>query len=275
VAESLDTYHHGFGATWGGLNTAFHHNLLACNTGRNASISAVDFNFVNNVLFNWRHRTLDGGARTINIVNNYFKPGPMTEGQLRYRVGKPEGGSWYAGGNYVFGNERVTKDNWDGGIQHDGDQPGIRGTRRDEPGQMPHMTIQSAEEAYAAVLDQAGATLPKRDPVDTRIIGEVRTGEVTYKEGRGIITDISQVGGYPEYKGMPLVYPQNDGIPDWWKQKYKLDLNDSTLASKDADGDGYTNVEEYLNGTDPTEKLDYADLKNNLNTLNAGKLSGK
>jgi len=42
------------------------------------------------VLFNWRHRTLDGGARSVNVINNYFKPGPKTEGALRYRIGKPE-----------------------------------------------------------------------------------------------------------------------------------------------------------------------------------------
>ena len=39
-----------------------------------------DFNFLNNVLFNWRHRTVDGGDQksTYNIINNYYKPGPAT-----------------------------------------------------------------------------------------------------------------------------------------------------------------------------------------------------
>lgn len=267
ISESLDTYHHGFGATWGGTNAAFHHNLFACNTGRNPSISSRDFTFANNVLFNWRHRTLDGGARTINVINNYFKPGPATEGQLRYRVGKPEGGAWYATGNFVVGNETVTKDNWAGGIQHDGDQPSIRGRRLTEPGPMPQLTIEPAEQAYEAVLNGVGATLPVRDPVDTRIVNQVRTGEVSYPQGKGIITDISQVGGYPQYKGSPYVYPMNDGIADGWKTKYKLDLNDATLAAKDTDGDGYTTIEEFLNGTDPNEKVDYKDLKNNINSL--------
>jgi hypothetical protein len=100
-----------------------------------------------------------------------------------------------------------------------------------------------------------------------RVIKQVRTGEVVYKEGKGIITDISQVGGYPTYAGEPVKYTLNDGIPGWWKQKYKLDANDPDLASKDTDGDGYTTVEEYLNGTDPTAKVDYKDLKNNINPL--------
>jgi hypothetical protein len=267
ISESLDTYHHGFGGTWGGLNAAFHHNLFACNTGRNCSISSRDFTFANNVLFNWRHRTLDGGARTINVINNYFKPGPKTEGELRYRVGKPEGGTWYATGNIVEGNEKVSQDNWAGGIQHDSDQPGIAGRRADQPGPMPHLTIEPAADAYKHVLESCGATLPKRDPVDTRIIEQVRSGEVVYKEGQGIITDISQVGGYPEYKGSPFTFAMNDGIPDQWKSKYGFDLKDATLASKDTDGDGYTTIEEYLNGTDPTVKADYKDLKNNVSAL--------
>ncbi|MFM2295201.1 MAG: hypothetical protein RLZZ350_1614, partial [Verrucomicrobiota bacterium] len=61
-SEALNTFGHAFGGTWGGNNTAFHHNLFVCNTGRNPSIGmSYDFNFVNNVIFNWRHRTLDGG----------------------------------------------------------------------------------------------------------------------------------------------------------------------------------------------------------------------
>src|SRR4051812_16775444 len=61
-SEALDTYHHAFGSTIGGYNSTFHHNLWACNTGRNPSVGMDgDFGFVNNVVFNWRHRTVDGG----------------------------------------------------------------------------------------------------------------------------------------------------------------------------------------------------------------------
>jgi hypothetical protein len=38
-------------------------------------------------------------------------------------------------------------------------------------------------------------------------------------------------------------------------------------ARKDLDGDGYTNLEEYLNGTDPTKFIDYSKPENNVNTL--------
>jgi hypothetical protein len=311
ISEGLDTYHHAFGATWGGKNSMFAHNLFACCTGRNASIGmGYDFNFVNNVIFNWRHRTLDGGdgSSLLNCINNYYKPGPVTNtNAVRYRVVLPQPdrvkattagvvperpyGKYYVDGNIMEGNDKVTANNWDGGVQFpaqtananeldaqqdtggEATQELIEKVKLDKPLPMPPVTILSAKDTYDAVLNGAGDTLPKRDPVDERILNEVRSGKVTYEEGKGIITDISQIGGYPEYKGTPFTYTQNDGIPDWWKKKYGLDVNDPNLASKDA-GDGYTYIEKYLNGLDPTKKVDWKDLKNNVNTLTREALFG-
>ena len=94
-SEALGTYNHSFGSTLGGYNSTFHHNLWACNAGRNPSVGMIyDFTFANNVLFNWRHRTVDGGDHRsfYNIVNNYFKPGPVTprSDSIGYRLLKPE-----------------------------------------------------------------------------------------------------------------------------------------------------------------------------------------
>jgi hypothetical protein len=329
-SEALNTWNHAFGGDWGGRNTGFHHNLLACNTGRNPSIAMTyDFNFVNNVIFNWRHRTLDGGddRSLVNCINNYYKPGPAVgHGPISYRIGEVTGrqpvkkgpqvwGKWYVAGNIMDGNAKVTADNWDGGIQfsdatqsEDVDPPAddnattapadtantkvqalIARVRSDKPFPMPPMTIQSAKDAYESVLDHAGATLPRRDSVDQRVTTEVRTGVVwgagqhiptdapkglpkndVGVAGDGIITDINQVGGYPDYKGDPITYTQHDGIPDWWKKKYGLDVNDPDLAGKDSNGDGYTNIEKYLDGLDPTRKVDWKDLKNNVNPLGDG-----
>ena len=135
-SEALNANNHAFGGTWGGRNTSFHHNLFACNTGRNPSIGMTyDFNFVNNVLFNWRHRTADGGndGSRGNFINNYYKPGPATHrGRVRYRIVRPDGkdyfrgearpaepryGKWYVHGNIVEGDPNVTADNWAGGVQ--------------------------------------------------------------------------------------------------------------------------------------------------------------
>ena len=91
----------------------------------------------------------------------------------------------------------------------------------------------------------------------------------TYKQG--IITDVSQVGGYPEYKGTPYKNTNGDGIPDAWKKKYGLDINDPTVANGDLNGDGYTNAEKYINGIDPTKKVDWKDPKNNHDTLEGKK----
>jgi hypothetical protein len=302
ISEGLNTYHHAFGATWGGRNSMFAHNLFACNTGRNASIGMnYDFNFVNNVIFNWHHRTLDGGddLSMVNVINNYYKPGPATmDSPVKYRIILPQPrrvkdpnaprpfGRCYVDGNIVDGNEKVTADNWDGGVQFP--KPGanelsedttlpadhlkalIAEVKLEHPLPMAPVTILPAKEAYDAALANCGATLPKRDPVDVRVLEEVRSGKPTYQDG--IITDIKQVGGYPQYQGAPVAYSQHDGIPDWWKKKYNLDVNDPELASKDTTGDGYTNIEKYLDGIDPTKKMDWKDLKNNVNTLSAEKL---
>jgi hypothetical protein len=305
-SEALDTYNHAFGATWGGRNSSFHHNLFACNTGRNPSIGmGYDFNFTNNVLFNWRHRTVDGGDETSrgNIINNYYKPGPATnDGPVRYRVVLPAGkrlpkgapaaeadyGRWYVSGNCVGGNEKVTADNWAGGIQirtggsaeeaqvrtaEEALGAGIDKVRADRPLPMAPVTLHSAEAAYEAVLAGAGATLPRRDPVDVRIVGAVRTGRVSYEAGKGIITDVKQVGGYPEYGGDPGIDSDGDGIPDWWESKYGLDPHDPADAARDCNGDGYTNLEKYLNGIDPTRRLDFKDPRNNVDTLTAARLA--
>ncbi len=168
-SEALDNYNHAFGGTWGGRNTTFLDNLFACNTGRNPSIGmGYDFNFVNNVFFNWRHRTLDGGDKSsrVNCINNYYKPGPRTlPGPIRYRIGLPQAspvpkgdtnvyyGQWYISGNYVAGYEKVTADNWAGGLQF------RDGGSKEEP------TVLSPE-ADAALIKQVRVDNPLPDGAD-------------------------------------------------------------------------------------------------------------
>jgi hypothetical protein len=158
--------------------------------------------------------------------------------------------------------------------------------RVEKPFPMAPIVTTSALDAYENVLKSAGATLPRRDPVDERVINEVKTGRVWSegkeftptpmeglaknnfgKAGNGIITDISQVGGYPEYRGEPIKDLCADGIPLSWKKKFGLDPNDSSLAQKDLQSDGYTVMDKYLDGLDPTKKIDWSDPKSNLNTL--------
>jgi hypothetical protein len=310
-SEGLNTYNHAFGSTIGGLNSTFHHNLWACNSGRNPSVGMYgDFTFANNVLFNWRHRTVDGGDHLscFNIINNYFKPGPATPTNepIAYRLLKPESersktavdhfGKAYVAGNFVVGNPRVTVNNWDGGVQPDVKSNSLEKVladiRTNTPCPHAPLPIEPADKAYETVLANAGATLPKRDPVDERVIQMVRTGKATAKVEpdaavdssrvgysqkvidslleqipNGLITRPSQVGGYPEYKGTPCKDADGDGMPDDWEKKQGLNPNDPADAAKDSDGDGYTNIEEFLNGTDPDKAVDYTRPENNVNPL--------
>jgi len=304
-AQALDTYNHAFGSTLGGENCTFMRNLWADNAGRNPSIGWNGvFNFVNNVIYNWVHRTVDGGDYTAlyNIINNYYKPGPLTpqNSPVGHRLLKPESGRSkldhyvfgrvYCNGNIMEGNERVTKNNWDGGVQVQ-EQPNTDGytdlMRCDEPFPMPKFPIMTAKESYDFVLKNAGATLPKRDIVDERIIEEVKTGKNYYIKDlnpddfyqfkyrrlpndsykKGIITDIRQVGGYPEYKGNSYRDTDNDGMPDKWEIENGLNPKDPSDAIKDCTGDGYSNIEKYINGISTKEKVDWTNPSNNHDTL--------
>ncbi len=319
-AKALDTYSHAFGSTLGGENCAFMRNLWASNSARNPSVGWNGvFNFVNNVIFNWVHRSMDGGDYTAmyNIINNYYKPGPATprKGAIAFRILKPESGRSeldhkvygrvFAEGNIMEGNEQVTKDNWNGGIQVE-DQENTRGytelMRSRLPFEMPHLTIMNAGDAYEYVLRNAGANIPCRDIIDRRIIDEVRTGKPYYVENLpkehpygdvsglapasqnkdgyfkyrrmendsykiGIITDPCQMGGFPEYKGTPYTDTDGDGMPDKWETENGLNPNDPGDAGKDCTGDGYTNIEKYINGITTKNKTDWTDLKNNHDTL--------
>ena len=325
-AKALDTYNHSFGSTLGGENASFMRNLWASNVGRNPSVGWNGvFNFVNNVLFNWHNRSVDGGdySAMFNMVNNYYKPGPATpkESPVGHRILKPETGRSkhpykqyarvYAHGNVMEGFPEITADNWQGGIQIEGlhdageykDQ--IRVTK---PFPMPHLTILPTQQAYDYVLKHVGANIPCRDRVDQIILDEVRTGEIYYEKKlpqenpygnhwglaeksqnedghfryrrmdkdsykKGIITDPRQMGGYPEYKGEPRVDTDGDGMPDEWEVKNGLNPNDASDANGDCTGDGYTNIEKYINAIPTDVKIDWRDLKNNYDTLAAkGKL---
>lgn len=309
-SEALNTFHHAFGSTIGGLNSTFHHNLWASNTGRNPSVGMYgDFTFINNVLFNWRHRTIDGGDhRSIfNIINNYLKPGPVTplDKPIAWRFLKPESersktivdnfGKAYVHGNHAEGFPEVSADNWSGGVQPASvalPESVLPGIRLEDPHPHASVPIESVEEAYHSVLRSAGATRPRQDAVDKRIIRTVRTGVTTVQVPEnireslknpnfneemidkivneiteGIITHPDQVGGYPDYTGTPYPDADGDGLPDDWEIRFKLNPNDASDAMADIDQDGYINIEEFINGTRPDIFVDYKLPANNTDTF--------
>ena len=105
----------------------------------------------------------------------------------------------------------------------------------------PNISTQNSAEAMEIVLAKAGATAPKRDKVDRRIVDDVknRTGK--------IIDSPEQVGGYPNLVGGTVpVDSDHDGMPDEWELQMNLNPNDASDGNSDLDADGYTNIEEYL-----------------------------
>ncbi len=272
-SEALNTYHHAFGSTIGGLNSTFHRNLWANNTGRNPSVGMYgDFTFVNNVLFNYRHRTIDGGDQRsfFNIINNYLKPGPGTpDSPVRFRLLKPESersktvidnfGRAHVSGNVVEGNPSVSRDNWDGGVQ-----PEVRSLNRadvlakikaETPFAHAPLTITTAEAAFSYVLAHAGATLPVRDAVDQRVTAMVRDGKVGKAEATPEDSARASAAGYAEKwvkeleVGVRVGFITNPaqvgGYPNYTGKPYA-----------DTDGDGLPDSWETAHGLNPNDVSD-------------------
>lgn len=260
---------HGYGGIWGGKNASFHHNLLAHHDSRNPRFDhpgvtdiagVVDFR--NNVIYNWGQNLSYGGeTRTINLIGNYYKPGPaLRKGKDKYffnpmnqtTKGKdPQGyGKFFVAGNILEGNTDINRDN----------KTGIKPQNPVELSEIlvstPYpdggVTTQPAALAYGEVLKQVGASL-HRDAVDTRIITEVTKGTAqygrTYGGGKkGIIDSQSEVGGWPELKSLPApTDTDGDGMPDEWEVANGLNPNDKKDGNAATLQAPFTNLEVYLN----------------------------
>ena len=282
ISESLNESHHekgshGYGGIIGGIRQTYHHNLYAHHTSRNPKVTwrqSCTVDFRNNVIYNWLKNTCyDGATSNMNWVNNYYKAGPATKSGVRARIFELESANppsaLYAEGNYVDGFPGITQDNWSGGI--DFGEGGSEANRAYEPFDCPAITQQTAQEAYQLVLADAGASLA-RDSIDTRIANEVETGTYTYGNF-GIIDSQDDVGGWPTLNSLPApLDTDQDGMPDDWENANNLDPNDPQDRNDDLNGDGYTNLEEYLNSLVdeetptlyPSQVLDLTNWKINL-----------
>jgi hypothetical protein len=255
---------HSFAGSISGDVGSFHHNLLAHCAGRNWSLAggldwagrlAGRLDLRNNVVYNWEHRTTDGGCRELNFVNNFYIPGPASR---VFTLQKPDPGDPGRGmrifmtGNVIEGHPTVNADNWTAAVLDAQDLPRVRS---DAPLFESHVTTQSAREVYESVLADVGANLPKQDAVDARLVEDVRKRGSRFVGSKsklpGIIDSQTDVGGWPEYRSAePPADGDHDGIPDEWERQHGLDPNDPADAARDS-GDGYTNLEKYLNGIKP------------------------
>ena len=252
---------HSMGMLLGkGDNTVtVHHCLLAHNNGRNPRMSNKPgnppsiFDIRNNVIYDhgrYGAATAHGDI-LLNFVGNTFKMGPSSY--------EP-----HPRGLYPYGGEKtriyVDDNNWrdkpkgvdewrvvDSVLLPDRElyKPELRGL---EPIDTPAVTTESAAQAYESVLKYAGCRRPVRDVVDDRIVAEVRAGT-----GQ-IIDSPRYVGGYPTYaSAAPPPDADHDAMPDAWERRHGFNPKDPADGPRDLDGDGYTNVEEFLNLTDPAK----------------------
>ena len=255
---------HGYSASLGGENASFHHNLFASGKGRNPSIGGnanfhtINTDFRNNVVFNYGMRTCDGKPVSINVVNNYYKPGPATEPVVARRIARIDNasrygfqGKWHVEGNVIENQPDLTADNWNGGVEIDDGLTAAQ-VKAEQPFATAPVKTQPAAEAYKMVLKNVGVPASKRDAQDKRILKEAKTGKPTY--GNGIINSVEEVGGYPVLKGgkAPLD-TDRDGMPDTWEKKNGLNPNDPKDGNAVA-SNGYTNLENYINSLMPVEK---------------------
>lgn len=246
---------HGYGAIWGGTDASYAFNLLAHHDSRSPrldrQLQSTDVS--NNVIYDWGQTNSAYGAEpyssdessfepsNVNWVGNYYKYGPSTRRSLWYRIfdisgplndGDPKSRFYFAG-NYVFGNEEYTENNILG--LENPDQAELLSGEIDM-GEYA-ITRMSAEDAYDYVLQNAGATLPKRDAVDARIVSDVK-----YGTGR-VINNATEVGGLIEQEEEYRTFE----IPEDWILNNGLSGLDETDIIQDGEYAGYTLIEAYIN----------------------------
>jgi len=254
-------------------NITIHHNLLAHNGGRNPQNAGYGLeDVVNNVIYNWGRQAfttqdLQADVPT-NIVNNYFKAGIDSIGyevQAHHNNKSMMGPRIYLSGNIGPNRSDDTQPNIS--IV----KPGDRDFLVESPFPAPPVTTTTAKQAYQDVLANAGARVPSLDAVDKRIIEEVKLGGgriidcVSVNELTSPISCAARVylssSDYTRYgihdplddmgwpvlaAGTPPQDSDHDGMPDNWETSHGLNPNADDSA-QDRDGDGYTNLEEYLN----------------------------
>lgn len=271
---------HGFGAMWGGNKASYHHNLLAhCESRmprlgpRNSTQLNEHVDIRNNVYYNWDGQGCYGGEnQTVNIVNNYYKPGPATTEPEAYRVAKlcvqtntdPENdflpslykwGDFYITGNVVEGYDDVTADNWTRGVyeqQSNDEETNFSwndetkdSIRFDFPVFIPEGGLfeRSAKSSYAAVLKYVGAS-NYRDVLDELIISDVINGTAS----------CTAIGNKDGFINTPSEVLQ--ALPELGNNPYPELKTDTSVDVTDTDNDGMPDKFELSYGLDPNNSSD-------------------
>lgn len=250
---------HGYGALIRGCYGArytYHHNLFAHNMSRNPRPGNYDrndakkdpegliFDFRNNVIYNWSGSRpgYDSDKKSIckyNYVGNYGKPGPDSDPDgYAYAAGCKLFKAWYSD-NHFFGS--IPEDQWSLVRFDDWSAEEIENYKQTRPYPTGPISTESPLEAYTNVLAGAGAS-NVRDEVDARVINDVKKGTGS------LINHEKEVGAWPEYRTYNVKADSDqDGMPDEWEKKARLNPEDPSDRNKYQNGNKYTNLEIYLN----------------------------
>lgn len=245
ISEALNPTAQSFGLLLGkngAANISVHHNLFIHNRARQPKVAnANSAEVINNVIYDYENKgtAVAGGGARANIIGNQYIPGPGTFANkkginLEVNTGTA---TVYVKDNLGPGRETNSGDDWlvvAGSEQYRSMTPALTPSG---------ISADPVEHLFQLLLDNAGAIAPQRDPVDNRVVQDVRDGT-----GHLIDSEID-VGGWPQLDaGTPAPDTDHDGMPNDWEIAFGLDPNDPADQNQDRDSDGYTNVEEYING---------------------------
>ncbi len=256
-----------------------HGNVFAHNTHRNPRVMAHGVKVVNNVVYNWRARAGSTASDTeIDWIGNMFLRGPQSNVSsnrlLFHATTLPDGQTLFSDATiYIAGNLAPdlgfvdsTAENWDMISNHyvrvgepENELPAR--LQRQVPLPEPDIPITVADandlltgESLADIgatsrLDENGNRVANRDLIDEGILGDVISGTGNYQQPS---TAAEASGGYAPIESVES-YPDldHDGMSDTWETRNLLDPHDPADGPVDYDFDGWTNLEEFLNGTSP------------------------
>lgn len=270
---------HGYGGNWGGSGASYHHNLLAHHGSRTPRLGPRPttqkderMDMRNNVIYNFGGNGCYGGeGMNVNIVNNYYKPGPgsptnykgkriagigvRTREYCHDENGNPNAyypmmhvwGKYYVDGNVNSAHSDVTSDNWTYGIYNqissgDNDNTFTSATKDsiklDSPIAYEAVTTHDAKNAYNMVLAFAGASI-RRDALDLIMVSDTRNGTASFTgsgNGKGFINTQNDIKYSDGTVGLPTLA--------------------AGTAETDTDGDGMPDSWETANGLNPSDKAD-------------------
>ncbi|MGC4093198.1 MAG: pectate lyase [Polyangiaceae bacterium] len=241
VAQGLQT--HSTGGLVNTTGTSIIRSLYIDNNSRNPKARGT-LQFVNNVVYNWVVSGYILGDTTGRsdgaMIGNYLITGPETNGGTLDSP-TPEY-HMFAEGNYYDSNKDGTLN---GRLLGKGDFGTV--TWETAPSvAFPPVPAMTAQEAVAYVRAHAGTSL-SRDPVDDYVMNELasfgKSGKTISDEASlGIPNVVGNIAG-----GTAPKDTDQDGMPDAWEQSNGLNPSNAADRNADRNGDGWTNLEEYIN----------------------------